>query len=60
TIAASGPLKVFVTAAGANGQVATTTSTWTGISAVQSPAGGATKLVTPLGLLAPADAQRLG
>lgn len=60
TVAASGPLKVVVTAAGADGRVATTTSTWTGISAVQSPAGGATRLVTPLGLIAPADAQRLG
>ena len=52
--------RCVVTAANADGRVTATTSTWTGISAVQSPAGGATKLVTPLGLIAPADAQRLG
>ncbi len=60
TVAASGPLKVIVTAVDAKGLVKTTTSTWTGISAVQSPAGGSTKLVTPLGLIDPADAERLG
>ncbi len=58
--AATGPLRILVTAAGADGQIASTTSAWTGISAVQSPAGGSAKLVTPLGLIAPADAQRLG
>ncbi|WP_156680349.1 flagellar hook assembly protein FlgD [Sphingomonas profundi] len=60
SVAATGPLKVVVTAAGKDGLVRATTSTWAGISAVQSPAGGATRLVTPLGLIAPADAQRLG
>ena len=59
--AVAGPLKVIVTAANADGLVSATTSTWAGISAVQSPAGGSTtKLVTPLGLIAPTDAQRLG
>jgi flagellar basal-body rod modification protein FlgD len=59
--AATGPLKLIVTAANAGGLISTTTSTWAGISAVQSPAGGSsTRLVTPLGLIAPADAQRLG
>jgi flagellar basal-body rod modification protein FlgD len=59
--AATGPLRLLVTAAGPDGQIAAGTSTWTGISAVQSPAGGGdTKLVTPLGLIAPADALRLG
>jgi len=58
---ATGPLQLVVTAAGADGQMAATTSTWTGISAVQSPAGGSdTKLVTPLGLISPADTLRLG
>ena len=60
TVAATGPLRVVVTAADASGQVAATTATWTDISAVQSPAGGSTKLVTPLGLIDPTDAQRLG
>ncbi len=61
TVAANGPLRVVVTAASADGQIQATTSTWAGISAVQSPAGGGTtRLVTPLGLIAPADAQRLG
>ncbi|TVV70924.1 flagellar hook assembly protein FlgD [Sphingomonas solaris] len=58
---ASGPLKVVVTAAAADGRVTSTTATWAGISAVQSPAGGTTtKLVTSLGLISPTDAQRLG
>ncbi len=57
---ATGPVKVVVTAANADGRVAATTSTWTDISAVQSPAGGTTKLVTSLGLIDPTDAQRLG
>lgn len=60
TVAADGPLRVVVTAANADGIVKSTNATWTGISAVQSPAGGTTKLVTPLGLIDPTDAQRLG
>jgi hypothetical protein len=36
------------------------TATWTGIAGIQSPAnGGATKLVTGLGLLSPEAAIRL-
>jgi flagellar basal-body rod modification protein FlgD len=57
---ATGPLQMVVTATGTAGSVTATTATWTRIAGVQSPAGGGdTKLVTPLGLIAPADAQRL-
>jgi flagellar basal-body rod modification protein FlgD len=55
----TGPLRFVVTAAGANGPIPTATSSWTNISGVQSPASGATKLVTPLGILDPAEALRL-
>lgn len=59
--AATGALKVLVTAADADGPVASSISTWTDIVAVQSPAGGSdAKLVTALGLISPTDAQRLG
>jgi flagellar basal-body rod modification protein FlgD len=57
--AATGPLKVIVSAYGDKGAISAATSTWAGISGVQSPASGATKLVTPLGLLDPAEALRL-
>jgi flagellar basal-body rod modification protein FlgD len=57
--AATGPLKLVVNARGEDGTIKATSSTWTGISGVQSPASGATKLVTPLGLLDPAEALRL-
>jgi flagellar basal-body rod modification protein FlgD len=56
--AASGPLRVVVTAAGA--ATNPTTSTWTMIGGIQSPsAGGESRLVTGLGLLAPSAAIRL-
>jgi len=59
--AASGPLQIMISATGASGTIAAATSAWTPIAGVQSPAGGsATKLVTPLGLIAPEDAIRLG
>lgn len=57
--AATGPLQLVVNARGQDGTIKATSYTWTGISGVQSPASGATKLVTPLGLLDPADALRL-
>jgi len=56
---ASGPLKVRVTAVGADGSVGAETSTWTLVQAVQSPASGSTQLVTGLGLISPSDALRL-
>ncbi|RJF93238.1 flagellar hook assembly protein FlgD [Sphingomonas cavernae] len=56
-----GPLRVVVNATGATGNVDAAIGTWTQITGVQSPAGGAsTRLVTPLGLLSPDDAVRLG
>ena len=59
--AASGPLKIRVTAKSGTTDVATTTSVWTPITAVQTPAGGAAqRLVTPNGLIAPDSALRLG
>jgi len=57
---ANGPLRVVVDASGGGEAVAATTATWTGIAGIQSPAnGGATKLVTGLGLLTPDAAIRL-
>jgi flagellar basal-body rod modification protein FlgD len=57
---ATGPLRMVVTANGADGPLAPATATWTGIAGIQSPAnGGATKLVTGLGLLSPEAAIRL-
>jgi flagellar basal-body rod modification protein FlgD len=56
---ASGPLKVRVSAVDADGVVTPDVSTWTMVNAVQSPASGATQLVTGLGLIAPSDALRL-
>jgi flagellar basal-body rod modification protein FlgD len=57
---ANGPLRIIVDASGSGQAVATTTATWTGIAGIQSPAnGGATKLVTGLGLLTPDAAIRL-
>lgn len=58
-VAATGPLQVMVAARGADGQIASSTATWTNITGVQSPASGSTKLVTPLGLLDPTEATRL-
>lgn len=58
---ASGALKMIVTAKDASGAAVTPTlASWTAIGGVQSPASGATKLVTPLGLIDPADALQLG
>lgn len=60
SVAATGPLKVMVTAYGANGAMDPAISTWTTVNGVQSPAtGGNAKLVTPLGLVAPDEALRL-
>jgi len=59
-IKASGPLRLIVNAQGAGAAAPATTATWTGIAGIQSPAnGGATQLVTGLGLLAPDQAIRL-
>ncbi|SNS84438.1 flagellar basal-body rod modification protein FlgD [Sphingomonas laterariae] len=57
---ATGPLKVMVTAYGAEGAMETTISSWTMINGVQSPAaGGAAQLITPLGIVKPEEAMRL-
>lgn len=60
---ATGPLKLVVAASNttANGFLSdVATASWTAIAGVQSPAGGsAAQLVTGLGLISPADAQRL-
>ncbi len=57
---ATGPLRIIVNATGADGPVAASTATWTGIAGIQSPAtGGTPKLVTSLGLLFPEAAIRL-
>ncbi|MDP8913527.1 MAG: flagellar hook capping protein [Pseudomonadota bacterium] len=59
-VKASGPLRIIVNASKSGEAIAPTTSTWTGIAGIQSPAnGGATKLVTGLGLLSPEAAIRL-
>ena len=59
-VKATGPLRVIVNAVGGGEQVNAGTATWTGIAGIQSPAnGGATKLVTGLGLLSPEAAIRL-
>lgn len=56
-----GPLRLVVTAQDANGAaIQSTTAAWTVIGGIQSPAnGGATRLVTGLGLLDPQAAIRL-
>ena len=57
---ADGPLRLIVTARNGSEVVAAKTSSWTGIAGIQSPAnGGATRLVTGLGLLSPEEAIRL-
>lgn len=58
-VVGTGPLKLVVTATSAEGAIETATAAWTTVGGVQSPAGGASKLVTPLGLLDPADTIRL-
>ena len=60
TVKANGPLRMIVQASSAGEAVKASTSAWTGIAGIQSPAnGGATKLVTGLGLLSPEEAIRL-
>ncbi len=60
--ASLGQLRVRVSARNSDGgTVPTTTSVWTPVTAVQSPAGGsAARLVTPNGLIAPEAVIRLG
>lgn len=55
----TGPLRVIVTGRGSDGAFVPSTSTWTEIGGVQSPASGSTRLVTALGLIAPEKALRL-
>ena len=58
--AAGGPLHLVVTARVAGATVNPATATWTSIGGIQSPAnGGASRLVTGLGLLPPEAALRL-
>ncbi|MFT8736188.1 MAG: flagellar hook capping FlgD N-terminal domain-containing protein [Zymomonas mobilis] len=54
--AVSGPLSVKVNATNSSGgSVSTSTSTWTMIDAVNSPASGTTQIVTSLGTFDPSD-----
>lgn len=54
------PLRLIVAARSGSTDIPAKTSTWTGIAGIQSPAnGGATRLVTGLGLLSPEAAIRL-
>jgi flagellar basal-body rod modification protein FlgD len=58
--AATGPLRVVVTARSGGAAVTPTIATWTPIAGLQSPAnGGEARLVTGLGLLKPQDAIRI-
>jgi flagellar basal-body rod modification protein FlgD len=60
SVKATGPLRIVVNAHGGGETIEAGTATWTGIAGIQSPAnGGATKLVTGLGLLPPDAAIRL-
>ena len=57
----NGSLRVVVTAGSGDTAIKPTVSAWTHIRGIQSPAGGAAaRLVTPLGLLNPDQAIRLG
>ncbi len=59
-VVANGPLQVVVNAKSGGETLETSTATWTGIAGIQSPSsGGATQLVTGLGLLSPSEAIRL-
>ena len=59
-VAADGPLKVVVTARAGGDVVETAAATWTEVAGIQSPAsGGATQLLTSLGVVAPDAAIRL-
>jgi flagellar basal-body rod modification protein FlgD len=58
--AATGPLRVVVTARAGTTPVVPNIATWTAIGGLQSPAnGGEARLVTGLGLLKPQDAIRI-
>jgi flagellar basal-body rod modification protein FlgD len=55
-----GPLNITVTAQDTSGKsMSTSTSSWTSISGVQSPASGTTKLVTGLGTIDPTTALQI-
>ena len=57
----NGSLRVVVTAGSGDTAIKPTVSAWTHIRGIHSPAGGAAaRLVTPLGLLNPDQAIRLG
>ncbi|HEX8366474.1 MAG TPA: flagellar hook capping FlgD N-terminal domain-containing protein [Allosphingosinicella sp.] len=57
---ATGPLKIVVNARAGAASITPSIATWTAIAGLQSPAnGGEARLVTGLGLLAPAAAIRL-
>jgi flagellar basal-body rod modification protein FlgD len=59
-VVATGPLTVQVVARVNGANTSPTIATWTSIAGIQSPAtGGATQLVTGLGILSPDDAIRL-
>jgi flagellar basal-body rod modification protein FlgD len=59
--ATTGPLKIMVNAIGAKGQIDAVPGAWVPVTAVHSPASGADmRLVTPIGLVAPDQAVRLG
>ena len=58
--AATGPVKIVVTAKAGTEKLDTPTATWTVVGGIQSPAnGGSTKLLTGLGAISPDDALRL-
>lgn len=59
-LSVEGPLKVVVTARSGGNAVQAATATWTRVGGIQSPANGAaSRLLTPLGPIAPEDAIRL-
>ncbi|MGC6330138.1 flagellar hook assembly protein FlgD [Rhizorhabdus sp. FW153] len=58
--AVEGPLTISVNAKDSSAQqLASSTSSWTTVSGVRSPASGTTKLVTPLGSIDPAAALQI-
>jgi len=55
-----GPLKISVNAKDASAQqISATSSAWTSITGVSSPASGTTKLITGVGTIDPTDALQL-
>lgn len=59
-MAAGGPLRIVVEAISGSEATAPATATWTTVGGIQSPAnGGATQLLTGLGLLTPEEVIRL-